>query len=144
MAHLLFSETEQKRVVEAIQTAETHTSGEIRVHVEQHCAEADVLVRAQQVFAQLNMDRTEQQSGVLFYVAVTDRKFAVLGDKGINERVPTGFWDNVRDVLREHFKQESFSEGLSKGIVLAGEQLKTFFPRQDNDANELSDDVSFG
>ena len=144
VAHLLFSENEQKRVVDAIQTAELNTSGEIRVHVEHHCPETDVLVRAQQVFAQLNMNRTELKNGVLFYVAVTDRKFAVLGDKGINERVPTGFWDEVRDVLREHFKKESFSEGLSKGITLAGEQLKAFFPRQNNDSNELSDDISFG
>jgi len=143
-SHILFNEPEQKRIIEAIKAAETNTSGEIRVHVEHHCPHADVLTRAQEVFAHLNMHRTELQNGVLFYVAVTDRKFAVLGDKGINERVPAGFWDNVRDLLRQHFANEQFSEGLAQGIMLAGQHLKTFFPRQENDANELSDDISFG
>ena len=144
MSHLLFSKPEQDRIIEAIKAAEMDTSGEIRVHVEHHCPHSDVLTRAQEVFAHLNMHRTELQNGVLFYVAVSDRKFAVLGDKGINERVPVGFWDNVRDVLRQHFVKEQFSEGLGQGITLAGQQLKTFFPHQKNDANELSDDISFG
>jgi uncharacterized membrane protein len=141
---LLFSETEQKRVVEAIRTAEMATSGEVRVHIEKLCAENDVLERAKQVFAQLGMHRTELKNGVLFYLAVENRKFAVLGDQGINERVPDNFWNDVRDIMRAHFVKNEFSEGLSKGIEQAGQQLKTYFPRQDNDINELSDDISFG
>lgn len=141
---LLFSEIEQKRVVEAIRTAEMATSGEVRVHIEKLCAENDVLERAKQVFAQLGMHRTELKNGVLFYLAVENRKFAVLGDQGINERVPDNFWNDVRDIMRAHFVKNEFSEGLSKGIEQAGQQLKTYFPRQDNDINELSDDISFG
>ncbi|TAE40290.1 MAG: TPM domain-containing protein [Runella slithyformis] len=144
MEHLLFTETEQKLIIEAIKTAELNTSGEVRVHVEHHCPYQDALTRAQEVFAQLNMHRTDLQNGVLFYVAVTDRKFAVLGDKGIDQKVPANFWNDVRDILKQHFVNEKFSEGLSKGIMLAGEQLKAFFPRQNNDKNELSDDISFG
>lgn len=144
MEHLLFTETEQKRIIEAIKAAELNTSGEVRVHVEHHCPNQDVLTRAQEVFTQLDMHRTDLQNGVLFYVAVTDRKFAVLGDKGINERVPAYFWNEIRDIMKQHFVNEQFSEGLSKGIMLAGEQLKGFFPRQNNDTNELSDDISFG
>ena len=90
------------------------------------------------------MHRTDLKNGVLFYLATDDRKFAVLGDKGINERVPDNFWNNVRDTMRAHFKKNEFAEGLSQGIQLAGEQLKMFFPRQANDINELSDDISFG
>lgn len=144
MQAILFSESEQKRVVEAINAAEMATSGEIRVHIEQFCSESDVLERAKQVFAQLGMHRTELKNGVLFYLATKDRKFAVLGDQGINERVPEDFWNNVRDLMRTHFIKEAFAEGLSKGIEQAGQQLKTYFPRQDNDQNELSDDISFG
>lgn len=144
MKAIFFSESEQKRVVEAINAAEMATSGEIRVHIEQFCSESDVLERAKQVFAQLGMHRTELKNGVLFYLATKDRKFAVLGDQGINERVPEDFWNNVRDLMRTHFIKEAFAEGLSKGIEQAGQQLKTYFPRQDNDQNELSDDISFG
>lgn len=141
---LLFSEAEQKNVVEAIRVAELATSGEVRVHIEKHCVESDVLERAKQVFVQLGMHRTELKNGVLFYLAVEDHKFAVLGDRGINERVPDGFWNDVRDLMRSHFIKKEFAAGLSKGIELAGQQLKTYFPRQDNDMNELSDDISFG
>ncbi|MFN8346596.1 MAG: TPM domain-containing protein [Spirosomataceae bacterium] len=144
MEQLLFSETEQKSVIEAIRTAELATSGEIRVHIEQNCSENDVLERAKQVFAELGMHRTELKNGVLFYLAVKDRKFAVLGDQGIDERVPADFWNRIRDLMRGHFANREFAEGLRKGIEQAGQQLKTYFPYQDNDTNELSDDISFG
>lgn len=141
---LLLTPSQQEQVVAAIRSAELVTSGEVRVHIETNCLESDVIERAKQVFADLGMHRTDLKNGVLFYLATDDRKFAVLGDKGINERVPDNFWNNVRDTMRAHFKQNEFAEGLSKGIQLAGEQLKTFFPRQANDINELSDDISFG
>lgn len=144
MKALLFSETEQKSVLQAIRTAEMATSGEIRVHIEQTCSESAVVERAKKVFTELGMHQTELKNGVLFYFAVKDRKFAVLGDQGINERVPSDFWNHIRDLMRIHFVKEEFAQGLCKGIEQAGQQLKTYFPRQENDTNELSDDISFG
>jgi len=144
MKALLFSETEQKSVIEAIRVAEMATSGEIRVHIEQTSSESDVVERAKKVFAELGMHQTELKNGVLFYFAVKDRKFAVLGDQGINERVPDNFWNQIRDLMRAHFVKEEYAQGLCKGIEQAGQQLKTYFPRQENDTNELSDDISFG
>jgi uncharacterized membrane protein len=141
---LFLTPSQQEQVVAAIRSAELVTSGEVRVHIETNCLENDVIERAKQVFADLGMHRTDLKNGVLFYLATEDRKFAVLGDKGINERVPDNFWNNVRDRMRAHFKKNEFAEGLSQGIQLAGEQLKMFFPRQANDINELSDDISFG
>lgn len=144
MQNLPFSEIDQERILAAIRTAEMATSGEVRVHIEQTCPEKDVMERAKQVFAQLGMHQTELKNGVLFYLAFSDRKFAVLGDKGIDERVPVGFWDSIRDQMRTHFIKQDFSEGLSTGVEQAGQQLKKYFPRQDDDSNELSDDISFG
>lgn len=144
MQNLPFSETDQERILAAIRAAEMATSGEVRVHIEQTCPESDVMQRAKQVFAQLGMHQTELKNGVLFYLAFRDRKFAVLGDKGIDERVPAGFWDSIRDQMRVQFMQQAFAEGLSTGIEQAGKQLKKYFPRQNNDTNELSDDISFG
>jgi len=144
MQNLPFSKTDQERIVAAIRNAEMATSGEVRVHIEQSCSETNAIERAKQVFTQLGMHQTALKNGVLFYLAFGDRKFAVLGDKGIDERVPAGFWDAIRDQMRAHFMKEAFSEGLSTGIEQAGQQLKKYFPRQDNDTNELSDDISFG
>jgi len=140
----LLSASEQEQIVEAIRAAEMATSGEVRVHIEQFCPETDVLERTKEVFEQLGMHRTDLKNGVLFYLAVTDRKFAVIGDRGINERVPDGFWNDVRDLMRACFVKQAYSDGLSKGIELAGQQLKTYFPRQNDDVNELPDDISFG
>ena len=90
------------------------------------------------------MNKTHLRNGVLFYLAVSDQKFAILGDKGINEKVPADFWNNIKETMLSHFKQKQFTEGLSKGIELAGEKLKTHFPLQSDDKNELSDEMSFG
>ena len=144
MSQLLLSESQKNQVVAAIKNAELQTSGEVRVHIEERCAEPDVLERAKQVFTELGMRRTELQNGVLFYVSVNDRKFAIIGDKGINEKVPAGFWESTRDLLKSHFVKNEFAEGLSAGIEEAGKHLKTFFPRQTDDINELPDDISFG
>jgi len=138
-----FTKEQQKMIVEAIKQAEHNTSGEIRVHIEKEC-KIDVLDRASNVFAMLKMHKTELRNGVLFYLSVEDRKFAILGDVGINIKVPENFWDSVKDTVLEQFKQGNQTEGLIKGILMAGEKLKTHFPYQKNDVNELSDEISFG
>ena len=138
-----FTAAEQQRIVEAIRQAEKATSGEIRVHVEAHCAHADPVQRAIEVFAQLGMQQTKDQNGVLFYLAHADRKFAIVGDKGIDANVPAGFWESTRNILRSHFASGAYAEGLSQGILLAGQQLKQYFPYASDDTNELADDISF-
>lgn len=139
-----FTPEEKKRVVAAIKTAEGNTSGEIRVHLENHCHE-DVLDHAAFVFDKLEMHKTKQRNGVLFYIAVQDHQLAILGDSGINKVVPAGFWDNVRDTMIDHFKQNRYADGLEAGLLLAGEQLSTHFPYADKGSeNELSDDISYG
>ena len=142
-AKKFFTPDQQKSIQDAIANSELNTSGEIRVHIDDKCKD-DVLDCAANMFHQLKMDKTELRNGVLFYLAVTDKKFAILGDKGINEKVSPDFWDNIKEVMFENFKQQKFTEGLCKGIEMAGEKLKANFPLQSNDTNELTNDVSFG
>jgi uncharacterized membrane protein len=138
-----FTEQQKKAIQEAIAKAELNTSGEIRVHIDNACKE-DVLDKATITFHRLKMDATGLRNGVLFYLAVKDHKFAILGDKGINEKVPADFWDHIKEEMLVHFKQQQFTEGLCKGIGMAGEKLKLNFPLLENDSNELTNDVSFG
>lgn len=142
-AKKFFTSEQQNSIKQAIAAAELNTSGEVRVHIDDTCKE-DVLDKAANMFHQLKMDKTALRNGVLFYLAVTDHKFAILGDKGINEKVPMDFWDNIKDVMLDHFKKQQFTEGLCKGIEMAGEKLKSHFPLQTNDTNELNNEVSFG
>jgi uncharacterized membrane protein len=137
-----FTKEQQNLILAAVKEAEKATSGEIRVHIETYCPE-DVLDRAAWVFKKLKMDNTVQRNGVLFYLAVEDKKFAIIGDAGINSKVPVDFWDNIKVLLQKNFKESRFTEGLSEGIMLAGQQLKIHFPCKTDDKNELSDEISF-
>ncbi len=130
-------------ITDAIKQAELNTSGEIRVHIEDKC-KGDVLDRASFIFEKLKMHKTQLRNGVLFYLAVKNKKFAILGDAGINAVVPGDFWNEIKNTITDFFKQEQYAEGLAKGIIMAGEQLKSHFPYQSDDINELTDDISFG
>ena len=141
-ASSFFTKEQQAQVLASVREAEKATSGEIRVQIETFCPE-DVLDRAAWAFKQLGMHKTAERNGVLFYLAVSDRKFAIIGDAGINAKVPAGFWDEISKLLKENFREGKFTEGLSEGIVLAGKQLKAHFPYSKGDVNEMSDEISF-
>ena len=135
------SKQEEQQVVEAIREAEGHTSGEIRVHFERNL-DKEPMKRAEEVFCYLRMDRTEKKNGVLFYVAVDDHQFAVLGDHGIDEVVPDDFWESIRDEVIAEFRVGKHAKGLVAGILHAGEKLKEFFPVEGDHKNELPDQIS--
>lgn len=137
------NEEEEKRILDAIRLAEKNTSGEIRVHLESKC-EGDVLERAQKIFKQLKMHKTKLRNGVLFYVATESHHFAILGDNGIDEKVPYNFWNETKELVISNLKIDKKAEGIEAGILKAGEQLKSFFPYQSDDKNELSDEISIG
>jgi uncharacterized membrane protein len=141
-ASTFFSKEQQAQILASVKEAELETSGEIRVHIETSL-KGDVLDRAAWLFWKMGMDKTAERNGVLFYLAVSDRKFAIIGDAGINAKVPAGFWDDISEVLKKNFKEGKFTEGLTEGIIMAGNQLKTHFPHRPDDVNELPDDISF-
>jgi uncharacterized membrane protein len=138
---VFLSKEEEQEIVQAIVEAEKNTSGEVRVHIEKQ-SNITPLERAQEVFFELKMETTKDRNGVLFYVSVTDKKFAIIGDKGINDLVAPDFWNATKEIVLNHFKQGAFKQGLVEGILSAGNQLKAYFPYQSNDENELSNEIS--
>lgn len=138
-----FTDEKKAGIRRAIEVAEMNTSGEIRVHIEDKCRK-NVFDRAVDIFTKLDMNKTALRNGILFYTAVGDRKFVIIGDVGINSRVPDKFWDHTKEVVLEYFRNDKIAEGLTEGIRLAGEQLKEHFPHESNDVNELSDEISYG
>lgn len=143
MAETFFTPKEQDQIVESIRKAELNTSGEIRLHIEANCS-LNPYERAKQVFESLGMHATELKNGVLFYLAYADKKFAIIGDKGIHEKVSQQFWDEEKELLISYFKQNKFADGLCLAIAQTGEKLKQHFPYHSSDKNELSNDISFG
>ena len=138
-----FSKEDQEDIRQAITNAELDTSGEIRVHIENTCA-GDVMDRAAFVFRQLGMHKTALRNGVLIYLAVKNRRFAIIGDTGINKVVPGTYWDDIKADMLNHFRESRFTDGLIQAITSTGIHLKQNFPHQRDDVNELPDDLSFG
>lgn len=134
---------EEQAIVEAIRMAEKETSGEIRVHIEKTTSKVP-FDRALEVFHLLKMDETELKNGVLIYIAVKDKTFAICGDQGINDVVPKDFWDSTKEVMASLFKIGNFKQGIIDGITKAGEQLQKYFPYNESDTNELSNEISKG
>ncbi len=138
-----FTTEDKQRIKEAIQAAEMLTSGEIQVFIEKTC-KIDPLDRAAYEFEQLGMHKTALRNGVLIYLAIDDHKFAIIGDAGINAVTGADFWETTKETMLSLFRQGLFTEGLVAGIEVAGKALQAHFPRQHDDVNELSDDITFG
>ncbi len=143
MAWKPFSSKVEQSVLDAIKTAESTCSGEIRIHVDKYC-KGDPVLKATNLFFHLEMDQTEQHNGVLIYTAINDRKFSIIGDVGIDSKVPDNFWEETKELMLKKFKEGDISGGIVTGILHAGEQLSTFFPADDDKGNELTDDISYG
>lgn len=137
-----FTAEDEQQILSAIREAESHTSGEIRVRVEKKAGK-NPMALARKAFEALGMRDTELHNGVLFVIVPEDHIFVVFGDDGINDRVPKGFWDEVRDTVLRDFRAGLFARGLSAGIRLAGEQLAAFFPVQKDDIDELPNAISY-
>lgn len=129
--------------MQTIQEAERLTSGEIRVHLERDY-EGAILGAATRTFFSLGMERTKDRNGVLIFISPPRKDFAIFGDMNINAAVPPHFWEAVRDVMQQNFRQGMFAEGVCQGVKMAGEKLQAYFPWTDGDKNELSDEISYG
>jgi len=140
----LFTAEQIKQIEASIKSAEENTSGEIRVYVDGRCKEDDVVKYAQQVFHKTGMNKTVLANGVLFYFAIKDRQFAVIGDKAIHQNVTPAFWTLLRDIMQKQFAQGKFTEGLCEAIEKAGIELKKYFPLSSSDKNELPNEIIFG
>ncbi len=133
---------EERRVTEEIRRFESRSSGEIVVHLCGRSRTGSIMRDATETFARLGLTRTRDRNAVLFFIAVRDHRFAVLGDEGIHQAVPPGFWDEVVGRVERHFAEGRFADGLVSGIDLAGEALARYFPPRPDDRNELSDTIS--
>ena len=141
----LLNQEEQERVVHAVSVAENMTSGEIRVVVENVVGDGiSPYEKAKSYFEDLEMHKTKLRNGVLLYLAVADHQFAIIGDAGINTRVGADFWENTKETMIAQFRNGDYASGLVAGIRDAGEQLGDYFPRQQDDVNELPNDIHFG
>ncbi len=132
---------DQQQIIDAIAAAETMTSGEIRVHIQPR-APGDIRKVGERTFERLGMTKTALRNGVLLFIACEEQRFVILGDQGIDARVPAGFWDDIAARLTTRFKEGQFTDGIVEAIHSAGEELRQYFPRAEGDVNELTNEVN--
>lgn len=137
------SDADLDAVAAAIAAAEATTSAEIRVHLDARCP-GEPMPRAVAVFERLGMHQTAARHGVLVYVSVEDHKLAVLGDRGIHERVGQVYWDRLVQGVIAHLRERRHRDGLVHAVAEVGAVLRRHFPRRPDDVNELPDRVSLG
>jgi uncharacterized membrane protein len=135
------AQLDQPRVVDAISAAEKRTSGEIRVHIQPKAGD-DIRAIAERTFERLGMTKTELRNGVLLFIACEEQRFTILGDRGIDEKVPAGFWDEIAARLTIRFKAGEYTDGIVEAIRSAGEELRHYFPRAEGDVDELANDIN--
>ena len=149
-ARRAFTEADLDAITAAVREAERGTSAEIRVHIERRVAHglrrrtSDAMQRARDVFAALGMHRTAHRSGVLVYLAIEDRKLAIVGDEGIHTRVGDDYWTGVRDRMIERLRAGAVRGAVIGAVAEVGTTLARLFPRGPDDVDELSDDISLG
>ena len=132
---------DQSRIVDSIAKAEMRTSGEIRVHIQSR-SYGEIRVVAERTFERLGMTKTAARNGVLLFIACEEQRFVILGDEGIDARVPANFWNDIAARLNHRFQHREFTEGIVEAIHSAGEELRTYFPRQHDDVNELTNEIN--
>ena len=137
----MLTASEKEEIQESIRLAELKTSGEIRVHIDKKC-DSDSFEKAVSVFNKLKMYQTRDRNGVLIYISFSDRKLAIIGDTGINNVVPTDFWESTKNELIFRFKRNEFAQGIIDAVTEAGKQLQQYFPVKLDDKNELSNEIT--
>ena len=139
---LFFSKKEKEKILAAIRQAEKETSGEIRIHLAKK-EKREVLEEAKEIFEKIGMAKTRHRNGILIFLLTQSRRFALLGDQGIHKKVPEKFWEETAQKMAKTFRQDHFADGIVEAILTTGEKLKTYFPREAGDRNELSDRISY-
>ena len=149
-ARKLFTRADLDAIAAAVDAAEERTAAEIRVHLEPRVARGrreatvDALPRAREVFVALKMHETALRGGVLIYLAVEERKLAIVGDEAIHARVHSGYWEAIRDRMVERLHDGAARDAVVQAVQDVGAVLAREFPRRPDDIDELPDDVSFG
>ena len=129
-------------LVEAIQSAEQHSTGEIRVHIDSN-TDNDNAKTAFRVFEELCMAKTAERNAVLFHVNFHQKYLTIIGDTGIHEKVHQSYWDHLHDYITSEFAKGNYYKALKSAILETGLELKKHFPVTGENANELPNEITF-
>ncbi|HPW89158.1 MAG TPA: TPM domain-containing protein [Kaistella chaponensis] len=142
MMNNFLTDQQMASLVEAIQTAEDHSTGEIRIHIDSN-TEGNNAEIAFEVFRRLCKDQTVEKNAVLFHVNFEQKYLTIIGDEGIHAKVNQTFWDQMHDQITTQFSKGNFHDGLKNAVLETGLELKKYFPIKGVNPNELSNEITF-
>lgn len=135
----MFSKRDLDAITAAVAKAEGTTSGEIRVVIrarkDKHVT--DIQEQAEVDFKKHGMHKTQDQTGVMLLIVLSDRAFYIMGDEGINEELPPNFWSQQAAQLSSAFEKQHSTQGICESVKAIGGYLSEYFPRKDDDVDEL-------
>jgi len=142
----ILSEDDIKQIVAHIGEKEKTTSGEIKISFrkkrglfEQSMPIEKLAVKE---FNKLKLYKTVDRTGILIFVVFKSREFYIMGDSGINTKLPDDFWNNVKVQMQNDFKTGKFREGFITALDSIGIALSEHFPIKPGDTNEISNEIN--
>ncbi|MEO7433446.1 MAG: TPM domain-containing protein [Dokdonella sp.] len=121
-------------VQHAIAASEHRHLGEIVFAVEGSLSFARVMRdvdprdRAHEVFAQLRVWNTENNTGVLVYILLADHRIEVVADRGIVAKVAQQTWVDICALMQRRFSDGAYQQGALDGVAAIGDLLALHFP----------------
>ena len=95
--------------------------------------------RAKEVFANLHVWDTRNNSGVLIYVLLAERAIEIVADRGISAKVAQSDWISICERMQQSYAAREFERGSLDGIAAVTDLLAAHFPPQPHKRNELLD-----
>ncbi|MCC6815553.1 MAG: TPM domain-containing protein [Saprospiraceae bacterium] len=137
-----FSKPEEDMIIRAIRKVERMSECEFRVHVDFSDPDIPPIEAAVKVFNNLKMYKTKYRNGVLILILPDRNEYAIIGDIGINQKVPKDYWNSIYELMKQYFEDGRYVMGTIEAIYKIGEELTKHFPEERNH-NELSDEISY-
>jgi putative membrane protein len=103
--------------------------------------EQAVRERAVRAFYEKRLYKTRDETGVLIFISLLERKVWILGDKGVDRIIPHAFWQERAVELTAGIRDNRACEALCAVIGKIGNEMEGHFPRKVDDTNELSDEI---
>jgi uncharacterized membrane protein len=123
---------DEPQIVRAIEAAEAKTTGRIHVTLAPHFW-GGVRAAAHRAFAKLGLANSPDRNGVLIFVVPSRRRFAIVGDTAIHDKVGQEFWERVTAAMTEKIRSGDLTRGLVHAVHEAGRELAAHFPRKNHD-----------
>ena len=99
--------------------------------------------RAIRAFYEKGLYKTKDETGVLIFLSLLEKKVWILGDKGINAKIRENFWADIAKEISSGMFEKTHCDALISAIEKCSLELTKHFPCKPDDKNELSDKVIF-